>query len=269
MKKLTLDEVKRIQVEILVELHRFCEDNGIRYFIGGGTLIGAVRHRGYIPWDDDIDVAMLRPEYERFLKAYNAQDKAHRVYSVNHCTWWPFPFAKLCRKNTRMIETNVNFGKHEIGVNIDVFPIDDCPDDPAGQQRLIRRKTWRRAVIDLKSPVISGKRSLIKNAVLVLSKGLFYFVSPYRMSVKINQLSQKHNGKGTDHCGVIVWGHGLGEIVHKQVFSGTVEVEFENRRFLAPVGYHEWLTSIFGDYMTLPPKEKQVSLHDFEAFQDE
>ncbi len=255
-----------MQVDILQEFHRFCTQNDIAYFIGGGTLLGAIRHRGYIPWDDDIDIAMFRPEYERFLKSYNAPGKDHKVYSIGSCPWWPFPYAKLSYEKSRMIETNVNFGSHEIGVNIDVFPIDNCPGSLDAQKRLIRRIRWRRTVIDLKSPVISGKRNFFLNLILLVSKGLFRFVSPYRMSRKIDAIARELNGGDTSHCGVIVWGHYLGEIVPRQALSGTVGVEFEGSRYSAPSGYHQWLTSIYGDYMTLPPKEKQVTHHDFEAF---
>ena len=123
MKDISLEELRKIQISILDEFSIFCEENKLNYLLTGGTLIGAVRHKGFIPWDDDIDVAMPRADYERFLSSFNVE--GYRIITPYNNEKYVYPFAKLVNSKTRIIEhTDTD---SDLGIYIDIFPIDYIP----------------------------------------------------------------------------------------------------------------------------------------------
>ena len=122
MRQISADELKEIQLNLLNNIDHFCKSNGIQYFLAYGTLIGAIRHDGFIPWDDDIDIAMPRPDYDRFIKKFNAYSKDYQVEDYSITDNYPTPFAKVIDTRTEMRMTLYN--QRSSGVYIDVFPID-------------------------------------------------------------------------------------------------------------------------------------------------
>ena len=116
-----VNEMRKIQMDILLFIHQFCIDNGIQYSLAWGTMLGAIRHKGYIPWDDDIDIMMTRPEYDRFCKLFHDERSIYKLYDVHTDKKWIYPFAKISDERTIRVEKNA---LDEIGINIDVFPID-------------------------------------------------------------------------------------------------------------------------------------------------
>ena len=129
-----LSEIKKIELDILRAFRSFCEKNSLRYFLAYGTLLGAVRHGGFIPWDDDIDVAMPRTDYERFLKEF--RDERYEVYDLSKKGYF-YPFAKLCDTTTVLIEEMSV--KNSIGVYIDIFPMDGIADNDQSQHSKAKR----------------------------------------------------------------------------------------------------------------------------------
>ena len=120
MQLIGINELRRIQLEVLDAVDAFCQESGIRYSLCGGTMLGAVRHKGYIPWDDDIDLMMLRTDYDRFLHSFKAVGfHLLDLSTMDTCTE---QFCKVCKDGTRMVD--VRFGRSLWGVNIDIFPID-------------------------------------------------------------------------------------------------------------------------------------------------
>ena len=176
MNEINLEELKAIQVEILDEVHRFCEANGIKYFLSSGTLIGAVRHKGYIPWDDDIDLYMLRSDYEDFLKEFNKKEENYRVVSLRTDKKCTIAYAKVERLGTVLIE-DVDHPMEQ-GVNIDIFPVDGVPDDVNARKKYFSRIDRYRNMMTLKNVSLRKSRSLIKNAILLFGK---FSLFPYNM----------------------------------------------------------------------------------------
>ena len=127
MKEISLNELRKIQIDILDKVHNFCIQNNITYFLSSGTLLGAIRHGGYIPWDDDIDLYMPRESYERFINIYKDDSHDTRVITLYNNKEYYYPFAKVEDTNSIVIENVPE--KFNIGINIDIFPIDGVPNN--------------------------------------------------------------------------------------------------------------------------------------------
>jgi lipopolysaccharide cholinephosphotransferase len=265
LKKMSACEVKAVQIAMLRRTASFCEANGIKYFLGYGTLIGAVRHNGFIPWDDDIDIAMPRADYEKFLTISNGSiDDTINVLEHRRTESYAYPFAKAVNNKTKLIETEMA-SNYEIGVYIDIFPLDSFP---AG----IRGKVFSRYMHTLKSLIsfsankFTRKRGLAKDAVRFI---VFKLAKIFPTSFYLNLMQkrvEKSNQRASPYMSNCVWGYGKREMVSKKIFDDTVQHLFEGELFNIPVGWHEWLTAVYGDYMQLPPVEQRVSNHSFEAF---
>jgi len=132
-----INELRQIQMGILDHVHQFCEAHGLRYFLSSGTLIGAVRHQGYIPWDDDIDIYMPREDYEQFLQSYHDDNGVYRAINPTTESHYYYTFAKVVDQRTRMVETETQ--GYEIGVYMDIFPVDYVSDDPQERERVFIR----------------------------------------------------------------------------------------------------------------------------------
>ena len=264
----SLEEIKNIELEILQAVHDFCTAEGISYSMAYGTLLGAVRHKGFIPWDDDIDIIMLRPDYERFIHSF-----VHQYYHVYDCFDsspetiekgnYYLPFAKVADKRTVMAE-NVVY-KTPFGINIDVFPVDDLPEKDAFPQ-FRRKKMFLNTIANLKFVKI-GKRNLFKNLVLFFSHIILAPISILKLARRANVISRKYNNLGMSRAGVVVpYGSIDVEVMDKEIFLHTQLFSFEGRQFYGVTRYHDYLTTRYGEYMKLPPEEKRVAHHSFNAW---
>ncbi|MDE4541321.1 LicD family protein [Thermoanaerobacterium sp. R66] len=265
MQEINLSELRKIQIDILNVVTEFCDNHGIKYFLCGGTLIGAVRHQGYIPWDDDIDIALLRNDYEYFINNFNRYNTLYKVYEPNNTDWYPYPFAKVSYENSIIDEDTDNM-PYNIGINIDVFPIDNLPDSKNKQKKLLEKILLQRNILMLKLIKINKERVFYKNIILYLGKFIFKYKKTNTIAKNITELATTYINYETNKAGVIVWGYGESEIVDKSIFNETIKMKFEDKEYSVPRGYHQWLTSIYGNYMDLPPVEKQVTHHVFRAY---
>ena len=158
MEELGIDKLKQIQLDMLKDIHTFCVEHEIRYSLAFGTLLGAVRHKGYIPWDDDIDIMMPREDYNRFIRSYGNQTYKIADMSVNPN--YGLPFAKVEDVLT-VIEENVE-GESVFGVYIDVFPVDSIPDNMLARRSFYKMKSLLNTLFDLKTVRLNKSRSLLK-----------------------------------------------------------------------------------------------------------
>lgn len=140
MREILLDELKDRQIAILDVVDAFCRENNINYWLDSGTLLGAIRHGGYIPWDDDIDIGMLRPDYDRFLAMFNKFNKQYQVSSVENDINFPYPFGKVLDTHTVLYEPNEQGVK--LAINIDIFVYDNAPEDDKLVERMYRKRDF-------------------------------------------------------------------------------------------------------------------------------
>lgn len=265
MKELSLDEIKKIELEALKEFHAFCVKNKIQYFISHGTLLGAIRYKGFIPWDDDLDVLVPRKDYEKLLMLYQDTER-YCLLSYEKNKKYLFPFAKFCDMSTLKEEVNLNNGLTH-GLAIDVFPLDHWDDnlEKAKQESKIqKRNMFRLGLTKLQKPdSINPVKRFIKGIAMAVFKlwGSAYYVE------KIIRGANKPEQYGSRYVGGKAWNvYGQRDILPAEVFAEAIELEFEGEKFFAPVGYDAFLTSLYGDYLPEPPVEKRKTHHSFKAY---
>lgn len=265
MKEIDLSELKIIQMDILEAVDEFCVSNNMKYSMAGGTMIGAVRHKGYIPWDDDIDIYLLREDYERFVSLFPHNYKGcYDLVSLNNCEKWDRPYANIYDNRTQIIENANN--AMIIGVNIDVYPLDDVPDDQRKWQKLFKKQNLLYYICIVKTLQWNKNRSIWNNIFLILMKFLFMPMSQRSIASWINNFSQKNNGKGYKRVFEMVQGNGLKAPFLKADFYDISRYQFEDKMFMGFTDYDDFLRNSFGNYMELPPEEKRISTHGFKAY---
>lgn len=259
-KQIGLAELKKIQLDMLIDVADFCAKNQISYFLAYGTLIGAIRHKGYIPWDDDIDICMPRPDYDKFLKLYNNKKSPYRVvdFSINNS--YKLPFAKV--NDTRTIIWETMYDKDVFGIYLDVFPIDGC--DKTG--KIIKRSMRLGQFLNAKKAILGNSRTFKKNVIIAIGKCFLAFVSVKKLLLKMKELTKEIPYEKAEYVANIMYSYGNCEIMRKEELEETVSKEFEGHIFKVPKAYDLYLRQIYDDYMKLPPIEKRVSTHTFEAW---
>ena len=267
MKEIDIEQLRKIQLEILKEVIIFCNNNDIEYFITGGTLLGAVRHGGYIPWDDDIDLAIPRKDYERFITSFNnGRTDRLRVLSIDKDKFYPYVFAKVLDTNTTIEEDN-DFN-YQISVYVDVFPLDNLTDDMKYTLVLYYKIKFYNRLLYIKVANEYKKLNIFKSFTLKIIKFLLSNIEYYDIISKIDKVSSKYiNNDNSKYVGVMsLLKYGKGEIVEREIFSKSVILSFENISVKAPIGYDNYLSKLYGNYMELPPIDKRVSHHKFKAW---
>lgn len=266
--ELTNTEIHKELLSILKELDRFLKENKIEYTISYGTLLGAVRHKGFIPWDDDIDISMKRSEYNKLIKILKEKNELGKnLYGEGICLGnSDIPFLKIINKNIEVIEiTNGGYSKDYLW--IDIFPVDYAP------KRLkklyffytyqILRRCFYFARYHERKWQVNVKKCLANK---MISKYAIYKGSEY-FANKLNRISE--NIKVSDFCANNVWGtSGQKELVPSKLFDHYRDYKFEDISVRGIVDYDTYLTVNYGDYMELPKKEQRIS-HGLKAWKYE
>ena len=265
MKYIDSEEMKLIQMDILDALQRFCMENGLTYSLSSGSLIGAVRHRGYIPWDDDIDVYMLRADYNRLMEKFpEVYDGRFAIGSLERNPKWDRTFAKMYDNRTVLVENRRD--AVETGINIDIFPIDEVPADDTIWLRYNKRRYFFCHLFEVKDRLVrDNTRSWWKTVVLLPLKALLLPWSKRTMAERISAFAQKWNGCNSGRVYNCAWGE-VFDPFSKSLFDEIIDIPFEDRTFKCFAGYDEYLRATYGDYMKLPPEDRRVSHHKFKAW---
>lgn len=262
MKVVTIEQSKKIQLDILLAVHEFCLKNHLSYYLTFGTLIGAIRHNGFIPWDDDIDIFMPRGDYEKFISSFKADN--YQCYSLEKDKKYPFPYAKVVDTRTIKEEPLHISKKIKMGIDIDVFPLSFYYEEDYKGKIVKKWNHKRRLWYQATSKFNNG--GLLKSILLFPVK---LFLRPFTRSIafKISNLTNPEaNGReplgyitGTTSCDDIF-------LYPFKWFEKPMTHLFENHELFIPCGYDELLKMIYGDYMTPPPPDKCVPIHGYPAY---
>lgn len=263
-RKLSKEEIQQKELEILLRVQKICEEHELKFYLAGGTLLGAVRHQGFIPWDDDIDICMPRPDYEKLLTIFAKENcennlKAQSSFLGN----WLSPFAKILNMTTEVVS---QFNEDEKHLWIDIFPIDGLPADISEVEEIYRKVFFYRRLYVLSSARLGeGKSTLHKYAKYILKPAVCLY-GRARLSRKIEAIAKEHSYETSDYVGAVTWGlYGVGERMLKSEYEKAVTVTFEGYEFPAMSCWDSYLTGIYGEYMTPPPPEKRQT-HDMVVY---
>lgn len=261
MKEIGKEEARKLILDILDDVSHFCDDNGLNYTLSNGTLIGAIRHKGFIPWDDDVDINMPRPDYERFIELYSQNGK-YKICAVGQ-TDCPLFHTKVYNPNTIKIEKGVDYKRYRtMGVDIDIFTMDGMPSDDVLYDRNLRyiRKLYKLFYL-LRGP---RKNIPIKCYWLNMVRP---FINTSAITKRYLKIAKQLNYQDSAYVGYYSpFGMFNKDRHRKEVFSDRIKVTFENKTYWAPIGYDEYLHDMYDEYMTLPPLEKQKSHHSFKLY---
>ena len=269
MDRETLRAVQLIQLEILTEVDRVCRDNDIKYWLAGGTQLGAVRHQGFIPWDDDLDIAMKREDYERFMRiAPKKMDKRFVLQNWDTERGFGLPFTKIRKANTRYIEAGTKNASVMQGIYIDLFPYDNLTDDPAEKVKL-RRKLWHLLRLILMkqhyTPWKNDNHFSIKRFLAYIPYRIMAcFSSADSLKRAYSSAAQQYNANRTDYMYNSGEPEDVNTPMHTDLLSDLVLHDFEDKAFFIPRDYDTYLKTAYGNYMKLPPENERENMHSIE-----
>lgn len=269
MDMITVDESKQIQLNILKAIRSICDENGLRYYLAYGTLLGAIRHRGFIPWDDDIDIAMPRSDYNKFLEI--AKSDVFDLYSIETNKDYIYSFAKASDKSTIVKPDGIKC-KAEVGVSVDIFPIDGAGQDMSEAVSKVNATavlfglsigaTWKKYI---PGRTKSKKKNLMRFGCFVLGR----FVNQRKVLEKFNRIVAQNSYEDAELVTVYSSDVRVKEIMPKSVYGAPIKVPFEDDYFNAPADYDTYLTKVYGNYMQPPPVEQRIPLHTANVFRKE
>lgn len=259
-----LDELKIIQLDILSVIDKFCRSKGIKYSLGCGSMLGAARHKGYIPWDDDIDIYLLREEYEKLIKQFPNSFDNIKIASLQRDSQWNRAYSKAYDSRTVMIDAG---DKSKIGVGIDIFPIDTVPEDQEEWTKYDNRRRRYQRIYEWKTSMLTRKgREWWKYLMLPFTKFFLLPFSTRKIAIFLERYSMRY--RNTESSLVFECCQGIYQKrpFKRSALENIIDMPFEDRVFCGMRDYDEYLSNAYGDWRKLPPEEKRVSHHIFKAW---
>ena len=252
-----LDKIHSSELALLDEADRICQELGITYFLSCGTLLGAVRHKGFIPWDEDLDIMMPRKDYEEFIK--KAPEMLGEAFLLDdHSTNSEYfkPFAKLRLKNTAFEIKALKNYKGNQGLWMDIFPMDDAADVSAPELSSASRMIGLcRAVICANRGIFdfstaSAKQKIVISLMRILPEKIWW-----------DKMQKAHLSSKGDNYVIFGTDYNYKKLVMPKVWFDKSKTLFEGKEYIVPSDSNAVLSHIYGDYMQIPPKEKQVTFY--------
>lgn len=263
-KALKLTEVQLNSFNILKKIKQICENNDIKYFLTYGTLLGAIRHKGFIPWDDDIDIMMPRKDYERFIDYCIKNEQELFPFLLLHYRTnkkYIYPIARFCDSRYEVHYTNAK--DYGLGLFVDIYPLDGIEHGDIKFKKLMK---FRKYIISLSgfSNFIKSK-SIIKS---IIKYPLYLFAQMINLNKyieKTDKLSQKYEYDTSKYIECVVWELSDKKILRKDVENLELHI-FETSCFFIPSSYDKLLRIFYNDYMKLPPEKERIGHHFYKAY---
>lgn len=268
MKKMNLEEIKSVEISILKRLQKICENNEINFSLAGGSAIGIIRHQGIIPWDDDIDIMMLRDDFDKLKKIFLANDNNIDGLMIMSCDIqkdYNYYFAKVIDISTDAKETGIDKIEN-YGIFLDIFQIDRVPINVKERKHFYRKMKIRYKIqqIKLYSKQISNSRVklFIKKIISLILIG----IDAHSFALKTDRLLQKYNKCDNDLYGVIMDNciYNNDYVEKKQYYNDLIKMPFEDFETYILRDYDKYLKNIYGNYMEFPPEESRNSGHNWD-----
>ena len=258
-----MELLHQVDVDIVKEVVRICDKHDLKYYMLGGTMLGAIRHKGFIPWDDDIDLGMPREDYEKFLEIAPQELPAYlKVVNYRNDPNYMYYITRVLDTDTKVIEERIGNDNKYTNASIDIFPIDGTPNNVFARKIYFFRVLYHRALMSLcYKDSIDRKRKRSKKEKLLLwimeRIPVEKLTTPYKQKCKIDKLLRKQPVKGAKYIGNIMGAYRTREIVPAEYYGEGAMYPFEDIQLRGLSMYHEYLTYTYGDYMQLPPEESR------------
>ena len=262
MNKKELRKLQLIELNIIEEVERICKKNNITFYLGEGTLLGAIRHNGFIPWDDDLDILMLRDDYEKFLKI--APKEIDSKFEVQHSTlihnYWS-PFIKIRLLDTSFFtQSHISHITDHNGPLLDIFPIDNVPKQDSLKQKMQAYKIKYYRGIITHGLKLREPKTNIEKIIRILSS--FYNIE--KVHKKLDKTFKIYNNKNNKFTvNLASYYNYKKQTFPKEYYGKPRLIKFESKLRPVPKEAEKILTTIYGDYMILPPEEKRYGKHNF------
>ena len=269
MKKISLNEGKAILLDILKRFNNYCNQNDMKMILAAGTCLGAVRHKGMIPWDDDIDVFLLKEDFDKLMKlaqndGFLDQEKRFKIVVPGSENYY-YPFIKIVDTHTILYEKNIRRDL-SLGLYIDVFCLSYWPDDFNECLRLdkLQKKYRKLNQILICGNIEDRKYKLIYPFAYIIQK--IFLINPKNIGYFSKKILQLDTYKNTAYIGDVCWNMGVNkDRFKKEMFDDLILLDFEDEKYYVPKDYDQYLTIMYGNYMKLPD-EKDRRSHGFEAY---
>lgn len=251
---ISLEEIKKREVQLLLKFAKYCDENNLRYVLCGGTLLGAIRHKGFIPWDDDIDIMLPRPDYQKFLQLQKKEKSF--IYRTISDDSIDYPFMKIIDPKV-MIDMTYDRSKEPEYLWIDVFPMDGLPKDDKENRKIFKKSLTLRKMLMISRAKMGKGTTGFRKIVKIPLHIIFSLIGSNKLAHRIDNLCQTYSFENSEYVGGLAWGYGKQERMNKKLCMDRIKVVFEGNEFWAPGCWDYYLTQLYGDYMKLPPKEEQ------------
>lgn len=258
-----LSPVQEKLLSMLKWFHDYCHDNGLTYYVVGGTMLGAIRHRGFIPWDDDIDVVLPRPDYDRLLHMFGEKNDNYFLESPYTGKGdYFYTYAKLYDMSTTLVEKSKRNCRR--GLYIDVFPLDGIGKTDKEVNKNFSKVDRLNMFLMTRTCAITKRRSFFKNAAIVASRMIPQFVvNDHELVKKVDRVASSFGYEESKYVANLMGAYRKKEVMEKRIFGKPTEYQFENIVVSGVEKYEEFLTHIYGDWRKLPPKDKQKTSHEY------
>lgn len=262
-----MNTIQKVQLKLLKDFIAVCDKHQLTYYLFGGSALGAIRHQGFIPWDDDLDIAMPRPDFDRLMALSGEFSHPNFLQNIHTDRYYSYPYAKLRNSETTFIETVFATAQINHGIWIDIFPLDGMSKEKGALKVKSLRPYWFwfrwyfAYIPNLIHPLKFNRHFLSSLAINFFAALLTVFNLGNGAAKSLEKSCKKISWQDATLVGPYLTMYFNREALPKEVFGSGTEATFEGIKVKVPSDYHRYLSTIFGNYMKLPPEHKRVAKH--------